>query len=354
MRADVKVLLEMLTYARPAGSVTEGAFCNRFIATLPGAYRDRFDNWHVPIPHPNADAPRVLWSSHTDTVAFRDGRQTVHYSPATGIVRLSDRAIRQGRNCLGADCTAGVWIMAQMILRNVPGHYVFHSAEEKGGIGSSDLADHYDDWLRAFAVAIAFDRRGTNSIITKQMSSRTASDAFAASLAAELARVGLHGYSADPTGVFTDTANYAHLIPECTNVSVGTAGEHRIGETLNVNHCALVLDAMCAVDPSAFVITRDPVDEDPDDWRRVDPCFRGYLWDTDEDEDAELLEIYEREHRIDVPTDDDPTGVDSRFDSSPFLTREYADVHRALSTLELSKRRNADGRKWLLPRRSWQ
>jgi hypothetical protein len=44
-------------------------------------------------------------------------------------------------NCLGADCTTGVWLILEMIKANVPGVYVIHSDEEVGGKGARDMVN---------------------------------------------------------------------------------------------------------------------------------------------------------------------------------------------------------------------
>ena len=352
-------LLEMLTYCRPARSTTTAAFVHKYVLSLPGAYADTFGNVHVHVGDPIAH--RVLWSSHTDTVHHDDGRQSIRYSPETGIARLSRRSKRNGRNCLGADCTAGVWLMRQMVLRGVPGRYVFHDSEERGGIGSSDLAADYGSWLSQFTFAIAFDRRGTNSIITRQAGRRTASDAFARSLAVQLSRFGL-SYAADGTGLFTDTANYSDDISECTNISTGTAGEHTRTESLDCRHLARLLDAMTAIDLWALVSSRTPGDDDRPvpvyyhdrsfpvfdrvvdrpDWRSVSFGNDDRIIFTDDDDDtADLMRLYERDHGLsdvphdshdDRPYDDDDgrTGVDAPFDRGVYLSPEYGRVQSAL------------------------
>lgn len=247
-------LLDMLTYCRPAGSNAERLFIDRYIAPLPGAYRDVFDNWHVVVGE-----SRMLWSSHTDTVHWQDGRQSIAFDDASGIAKLS-RKSRKRSHCLGADCTAGVWIMRQMILRGVAGRYIFHYGEERGGVGSGALARHHADWLsESFDCAIAFDRKADCSIITAQAGGRCASDLFALSLSEEIARVDPSlRLIADDWGVFTDTANYTEHIAECSNLSIGFRDEHSRWETMDCYYALRLLEAMCQIDPSVLIVDRDP------------------------------------------------------------------------------------------------
>lgn len=244
----------MLTYMRPAGSDTEHAFITRYVKGLPGAVEDPYHNWHVVV----GDSP-ILWSCHTDTVHHSEGFQTLHVEK--GIAGLSKRS-KQFSNCLGADDTAGVYLCREMILRGIPGHYVFHHAEERGGIGSSDLAYNPGAWLDGVQFAIALDRKGTGDVITHQCR-RCCSDAFADSLALELNKGGLH-YRADDTGLFTDTANYTNLIDECTNLSIGYAHCHSSKETLDLGFVGELLEALCRVDPANIINSRKPGEWDSD------------------------------------------------------------------------------------------
>jgi hypothetical protein len=67
-------------------------------------------------------------------------------------------------------------------------------------------------------------------------------------------------YVLDPTGVYTDTAEYMDIIPECLNISIGYDSEHSHFETLDTNHVFALRDAICALDWDAIslVVERDP------------------------------------------------------------------------------------------------
>lgn len=244
MRRDINTLKSMLSYCRPHGSVTEEAFIERFIKPL-DVMADPFGNHFKVI----GDNPDTLWSCHTDTVHNRGGRQKVFYNPKTDLLFLGDP---KASSCLGADCTAGVFIMVEMIKAKVPGLYVFHRAEEIGARGSTYIREH-TELLKGITKAIAFDRMGFTSVITYQMGSRTASDAFAKSLIAQLP-----GYVIDTGGVFTDTQIYADVVPECTNLSVGYSGQHSPNETQHVGTLLALRDAMLTIDSSKLVVARDP------------------------------------------------------------------------------------------------
>ncbi|MEN3238625.1 hypothetical protein PUR29_34865 [Methylobacterium ajmalii] len=240
---EVTELMEMLRYKRPKGSITEHDFIRKFLAPL-GVHVDKFGNVLKVV----GKDPGILWSSHTDTVHRTDGFQRVVYQD--GLIKLHKKA---NSSCLGADCTAGVWIMMEMIKAKVPGLYVFHYGEENGCIGSRAIAEKWPDLLARIDCAVAFDRRGTHSVITHMGTERTCSEKFATSLIDQLPK----GFKTDDTGRSTDTKQYIKLVAECTNISVGFDAEHTSRETLDVDHLIQLRDAMVKINIARLVIARD-------------------------------------------------------------------------------------------------
>lgn len=251
----INELLQMHTYCRPAGSETEALFVKRYLDSIPDMRSDAKGNRYINIPNRDGSLSRILWSSHTDTVHAKGGRQRITYGG--GMLSLSPNA---DSSCLGADCTAGVWLMRQMILREVPGLYIFHAAEEVGGIGSHHIAIETPELLDGIDYAIALDRRGTTSVITHQ-GARCASDAFGRALADQLSTKG-HTFQLDSGGTFTDTANYTDIVPECTNLSVGYHNAHTANEYLDVPFLAHLLERLCQIDPVTLPVVRKAGDSD--------------------------------------------------------------------------------------------
>jgi hypothetical protein len=246
-------LLEILSWGRPHDSECERRFARSFLDTVAGMQRDKFGNRYIRIGQ-----PRVLWSCHIDTVCHQAlaGPQELTFSHETGIVKLADE---RKKTSLGADDGVGVWIMLEMIRHGRPGLYVFHRGEEVGCLGSCHIRKHEPHLLEGIQAAIAFDRAGYKDVITHQVSGRTASDKFAESLAAQLNKLdGSFSYRPDPTGVYTDTNEYADVIPECTNLSVGYYGQHGPGETLDLYHAEALMYAMLEFDTDLLIIDRDP------------------------------------------------------------------------------------------------
>jgi hypothetical protein len=252
--SPITSLYRMLEYRRPSGSKSVDEFINTWIKPL-GAKPDKANNWILRI----GDSSRVLWSSHTDSVHSYGGKQKIVINGDK--IRLANG---EKSNCLGADCATGIWIMREMILAGVHGLYIFHDSEEIGGIGSSYIANKTPHILDGIDYAIAFDRRGSNSIVTHQASSRCASDLFADSISKLLPS----GYAADSGGVFTDTANFSYLIPECTNLGVGYENQHTASETQSIKSALALRDAMLRFDESKLVASRDPaeIDYEPYDY----------------------------------------------------------------------------------------
>jgi hypothetical protein len=236
--------LQMHTWMRPAGSRSEAKFVAKYIDSIEGMFADEAGNRYIKI----GTAP-VIWSSHTDTVHRKPGGQKI--TVGDGIVSLSVRETEA--NCLGADCTVGVWLMRQMILRGVEGLYIFHAEEEVGGLGSQHIANNNAQLIDGYHWAIAFDRKGYRSIITHQMT-RCCSDGFADALADALGG----DWEKDDGGTFTDTANYTGIVPECTNISVGYFDQHTGNETTDVYFAFALLEKLCALDVHSLPVLRDP------------------------------------------------------------------------------------------------
>lgn len=247
----------MLTYRRAHDSAGEAAFIARYIAPLARPVKALDGTVHA-YTVTIGKAPRFAFCAHTDSVHNRQNPaifQRVAFDTVRGEYFVADP---KQRDCLGADNAAGCYVLLKMMEARVPGAYWFFRGEERGGIGSGWVTDNRPDLFAGIDAAIGFDRRGTNSIITEMMVGRTCSDEFADSLGDLL---GLR-HSPDPTGSFTDTANLAAIVPECTNVSVGYESEHSAHETLNRDYLQRLVAACVrgfAGEP-VLVLDREPGD----------------------------------------------------------------------------------------------
>ena len=232
---------EMVSYKRPEGSYTQQKFCNRYLKPVFGN-PDEFGNYIKII----GNKPNIAFMAHHDTVHNSAGKQIIELQG--GIVSTLNG------NCLGADDTAGIYIILKMIEAKVPGVYVVHNTEESGCIGSGLLVESSPDWLDHVKIAISFDRAGYEDVITHQMGVRTCSDEFADSLSELLGM----NYQKNTGGVYTDSNEYRFAIPECTNISVGYFKQHTPKETQDLWFLKKLTKTLIAADWSKLVVKRDP------------------------------------------------------------------------------------------------
>lgn len=231
---------------------------------------DGAGNLHVDA---RAGVSRTLFTSHTDTCHRNSGNEPnpvyEDREPSGDVIWRAAPGL-----CLGADDGAGVALMAGMIDHGVPGYYIFFRGEEQGGVGSSWLAENMPTLLGQFDRAIAFDRAGYSDVITHQGGSRCASDAFAHALAAALTPDDFSmAYTPDSTGVYTDTAEFTDLIPECSNISTGYKAQHGDGEWQNVSFLQRLFAQLLTVQWETLPTERDPSVKEAkwDRWSTRDP-----------------------------------------------------------------------------------
>lgn len=272
-------LTEMLRYMRPEGSVHQQLFCQRFLEPVFGDPDEHGNYVHIIMKESGAH-PSVCFTAHHDTVHKQDGMQ---------YVLVTDKRIITApqSDCLGADCTTGVWLILGMIEANVPGVYVVHAGEEIGCWGSSALIRDNPEWLNKLDAVISFDRRGIDSVVTHQLGRRTCSDVFAKSL---IDALGMGKFKPDPTGAYTDSNEYADVIPECTNISVGYYGQHTKAESQDLTFAYSLLESLIQANWDSLIIDRTPTTEF---WSNYD--YVGSSYKSNYDNLTELVEEYPEE-----------------------------------------------------------
>lgn len=248
---DVPALYKLLSYRRAHSSVGEKQYIRDFLMPLQpriiATAAEEVMAFFVYVGESN-----IMFTSHTDTVHMSSEKVF------QDVVLDGNLYCKQDNQPLGADDAAGNWLMFNMIHAQVPGIYAFFRGEERGGIGSSYCAEHRRDLFEGVKCAIALDRRGTSSIITHQGAGRGCSDEFGKSLA----RILKMGHVLDDTGIYTDTAEFFHLVPNCTNISVGYQNEHTKKETLNKQYIEALRDSLISADWSQLDFTApkpDPI-----------------------------------------------------------------------------------------------
>ena len=248
-----KILNTALSIKRPHGSQTNVKFTQWLREQLPlelnkAAFYDGAGNLHV--DNRLNTSHRTLFVAHVDTVHRAEGKNKIAKTKTHW---------RAKGDVLGADDGAGVALLMHLIWGGVRGYYVFTQGEERGGVGARYLAEKQAGLLREFDRAIAFDRRGIDSVITHQGWGRCCSDTFGTALAGAL----MDGNDNlmmlnDDTGVYTDTAEFTDIIPECTNISVGYAREHTQEESLDLIYYQNLAAAVLTVDWDSLPVDRDP------------------------------------------------------------------------------------------------
>ena len=246
-----KTLARALSAKRPHNTPAVSDFTEWLFNNLPPVLKgftsvDGAGNLHV---DNRIAGSRTLFIAHVDTVHREVGANKIRKTKA---MWFADGAP------LGADDGAGVAMLMHMIHSGINGYYIFSQGEECGGIGAKFVSKDVN-LLSQFDRAIAFDRRGVDSIISHQGWGRCASDTFCQALADAL---NLHDenlmYMPDDTGVYTDTAEFVDVIPECTNISVGYNSEHSQQESLNIHHFVLLSEAVLHVEWDKLPTDRDP------------------------------------------------------------------------------------------------
>ena len=208
---------------------------------------DEFGNRFIQI-----GSSTCMFTSHLDTAT--SANTTIDHVIDGDIIKTD------GFTILGADDKAGVTIMLNMIENKVPGLYYFFLGEEVGCVGSKKLSGKFaTNKIENINKVISFDRRGYDSVITFQSSSRCCSDSFATALATELNKNQvIFNYKPDPTGIYTDSAQFTRIYPECTNISVGYKSEHTYLEQQDIAHLELLANACIKVDWEKLPVERDP------------------------------------------------------------------------------------------------
>lgn len=267
------ILFNLLTVKTPSGH--EQNVIPRIVRMIKGFDQstkitvDGVNNLIVEIGERGKDHS-TMFSCHTDTVHREQGALTVvitnkKYKNGEGFLYGASRDAKTGKlkaEVLGADDRAGIYLMLRMIQKKVPGLYVFHTWEESGAKGSKYILEKTPKLLEGIKRCIAFDRRGYSDVITNQRGQRCCSDNFGKALAAEInlnMSARKNPYTSGVVGMFTDSATYLEVIPECTNISVGYFDQHTSNESLDYVFLQdILLPAVLRMKWETLITERDP------------------------------------------------------------------------------------------------
>jgi hypothetical protein len=317
----VRNYFQMIRWMRPAGSAALDLFCEMYLEPIFGK-PDTHGNYIKIINNNDGSAPNLCFTAHSDTVHDEGGIQDLE---ADG-----NWLFARGSDCLGADCTTGVWLILEMIHCGVPGVYVIHAEEEIGCVGSRHLVKDKPKWLDDIDAVISFDRKGNDSIVTHQLGIRTCSDAFAKSFALAIDMP----MKPDSGGVYTDSNEYIDIVGECTNISVGYLAQHTASECQDMEFLVELRDKLVDADWSKLVFSRQPMDptEYEYDYMGYRSKFDTRYYDgTDKEQDLILTLVYDHPEEIatylynlgfSADTIAEELGVDSNKYLSKFLEED--------------------------------
>lgn len=285
---DKSHLLTILSLVRPANSKGEQVlvkYITDHLTALGVKYTiDDYGNISVNLLPTNETTSRIMFTAHTDTV-HRNADTTRHTQKLAYIDdkhEIVGLPIDSESTCLGADDGTGCWVLLRLIEAKIPALYVFFRAEEIGGLGSeyyrSDKANA--DLLESLTHCVSFDRKGYNDIIVEQCIGGCASDTWAASFADELNAIDDTICLSPNIGTFTDSANFADIIAECSNISVGYDKQHTNQETQDIAFADKLVNALLQVDWLKQPSHRNPADSTPAYLASFEQTnFYGYLDD---------------------------------------------------------------------------
>lgn len=202
---------------------------------------------------------KTLFSCHLDTVHSAEesnkGDQELIYDENFGHVFANEDS-----SCLGADDGGGIYLLLKMMEAKVPGTYLFHRGEEKGGVGAHAMLAKHETWLENFDRCIAFDRRGTSDVVLTQGGALCASTLLGKQLCGLLDVSGLK-HAVSHAGTFTDCKVYKQIIPCCVNVAVGYQNEHHQNEYLDFGYLQALTKVCCTLPWETLKIERKIVPE---------------------------------------------------------------------------------------------
>ena len=246
-----ETFLELVTETSPRG--TEARRFHPLLKGL-GFKFDTLGSAYLEIPLPDGQRSSTAFTAHMDDVSRAAGPTGVQVNTVAG-ARVASSS---GNDVLGADDKTGLALVLSMVKRKIPGHYMIFVDEERGRVGSKSAAEQLD--VSHLERMIAFDRRGKTSVVHRMNTRKTASIEFAQALAQQLNSGDLK-FVPDPNGAGCDALSFAHLIPECTNISVGYENPHRVNETQDLDFLDKLAAALGKIKWEELPVKRNPEEQ---------------------------------------------------------------------------------------------
>jgi len=241
-----QLFLDLTEYTVPFGH--ESTLEPILYKIVPNLQKDEYGNYHIRI-----GSSKTLFTSHLDTYSKRV--EKINHVVKGGNISTDETTI------LGGDNKNGVIILLYMITQGVPGIYYFFKGEEgivtgKSCNGSTWLLKNDPSIYTSVNRAIAFDRRGKGSIVTKQRGRICCSEEFADALVNDFDALGLKFKPDYAYG--TDSAVFMDIVPEITNISSGGEYEHSFKESTNINYTKRIAHAATQINWESLPTKRNP------------------------------------------------------------------------------------------------
>lgn len=225
---------------------------------LPSGYKvDSIGNYYIEIGN-----SKTLFTTHLDTAS--DKYEKVNHIIDGNIIKTD------GTTILGGDNKAGCLILLYLIEKGVEGTYYFFLGEEMAvhknyPYGSLMAIDTHRDFFKKFERVIAFDRKETGQLVTRQLGYDCCSSEFADELISMYSSNGIE-LEKDRTGYYTDSAFFGDIVSEITNISCGVWGEHTKKEYVDIQYIESIAIASSKIDWDSLPVVRE-VDEYESDSR---------------------------------------------------------------------------------------
>lgn len=191
------------------------------------------------------DRPIIL-AAHLDTVRGK----------APTAIRISGWEATGVGGAMGADDKAGVALLLSLASEKYGEDegvgYALFLGEEVGCLGAEEA--HENDLFRGAKALISVDRRGTDEVIYAQSGGMTASYQAAEWLAKALGM----GHKPSDRGVWTDSAVFAGVVPECLNLAAGYTGAHTDNDKQDLRYLEELKRAIVGVRWADMPVVREP------------------------------------------------------------------------------------------------
>lgn len=216
---------------------------------LPSGWKkDSIGNYYY-----NIGDSETLFTSHLDVAT--DKKEKINHVIEGDIIKTD------GTTILGGDNKAGCLVLFYLIENKVPGTYYFFLGEESAvhknyPHGSLLAIEKNPEIFKKYKRVIAFDRKQTGELITRQLGYDCCSNEFADALISEFSKNGIE-YKKDRTGYYTDSAFFGGLISEITNLSVGVWNEHTKNEYVDIAYIESVAKAAVNVNWESLPVVRE-------------------------------------------------------------------------------------------------